>query len=572
MEFMDRRDKSLPVQFWLTVETFKNPLEDIESDQSDSEPSDEDPISGLPGLPSASATIRGDMTMVDELYFSNAASLAKLSAISQKHINAVKAYVHDPSMSASAAREKKVRNSVLLAQLQVQRAMEEDFQDFKKSELWFKVVSDLEANGKSVNPAPPLVVQSPEEPSPSPSILRPPNPHRSKSGNPRPTFIVPPKPLARMDTAPATTSPTATSIPNLLLSDAPKTPLSGSTIGMPTPKPSGSNLAFLISPGNEAPRAPLFDDDDDDGEGVDPVVQQETIDALQAALTDIIATENESIRSGAARSEVRSMSFGSDERAYSPTMESSTTNLRHLRQQSFNGRPSSQVFEDEDEDRENIGQLAGNGPIGGSVQIAAPGDLQLSYEIDRLAEKVSKLQAQETILDALIRKAELTGDGQELKILRRSKAAMEREMRELTFQRSQYEQQEAENRLVPERTRISISNSTLAMDDATAPGKQVVRYFVEVQQLATDGTFASGWIVARRYNEFWTLHQKLRDKFVMVRTLEFPPKRLVTSLSNSFVDTRRSQLEKYMQVGISCPNLILDSTRLSGFDKSPACL
>ncbi|KIO31779.1 hypothetical protein M407DRAFT_19292 [Tulasnella calospora MUT 4182] len=565
MEFMDRRDKSLPVQFWLTVETFKNPLEDVESDQSDSEPSDEDPISGLPGLPSASATIRGDMTMVDELYFSNAASLAKLSAISQKHINAVKAYVHDPSTSASAAREKKVRNSVLLAQLQVQRAMEEDFQDFKKSELWFKVVSDLEANGKSINTAPPLVLQSPEETSPSPSILRPPNLQRSRTGNPRPTFIVPPKPLARMDTAPAPTSPSASSIPNLALSDAPQTPLSGSTIGMPTPKPSGSNLAFLISPGNEAPRAPLFDDDDDDGEGVDPVVQQETIDALQAALTDIIATENESIRSGGVRSEVRrSMSFGSDDRPYSPTMDSSTADLRHLRQQSYKARPSSQVFEDEDEDREHIGPLAGHGPIGGSVQIAAPGDLQLSYEIDRLAEKISKLQAQETILDALTRKAELTGDGQELKILRRSKAAMDREMRELTFQRSQYEQQEAENRLVPELTRISISSSTLAMDDATAPGKQVVRYFVEVQQLATDGTFASGWIVARRYNEFWTLHQKLRDKFVMVRSLEFPPKRLVTSLSNSFVDTRRSQLEKYMQALIKVP-LVCESEELRSF-------
>ncbi|KAG8998735.1 Intermediate filament protein, partial [Tulasnella sp. 427] len=326
MEFMDRRDKSLQVQFWLTVETFKNPLEDVESDQSDSEPSDDDPISGLPGLPSTSATIRGDMTMIDELYFSNTASLLKLGAISQKHIDTVKAYVHDPSRIASTAREKKVRNSVLLAQLQVQRAMEEDFQDFKKSELWFKVVSDLESNGKNLNIAPPLALQSPAEPSPSPSILRPPNMHRSKSGNPRPTFIVPPKPLARMDTAPPATM-TLGKLPSPLFGDAPQTPLSGSSMGMPTPKPSESNLAFLISPGNEVPRAPLFDDEED-GDGMDPVVQQETIDALQAALTDIIATENESIRSGGGQSEARSMSFGSD-RAYSPTLESSGADIRH---------------------------------------------------------------------------------------------------------------------------------------------------------------------------------------------------------------------------------------------------
>jgi len=37
MEFMDRRSRSFLVQFWLTVESFKNPLESIESDDSDSD-------------------------------------------------------------------------------------------------------------------------------------------------------------------------------------------------------------------------------------------------------------------------------------------------------------------------------------------------------------------------------------------------------------------------------------------------------------------------------------------------------------------------------------------------------
>lgn len=269
-------------------------------------------------------------------------------------------------------------------------------------------------------------------------------------------------------------------------------------------------------------------------------MQRETIDALQAALTDIIATENE--KTVPTSNRPRSMSVVSDDRppSLSLSQASSTMDVRSFQDsRPVKSRRASEIFEDEEY------EAAGEVDPTGSIQIAAPGDLNLGHEIERLTEKINKLQAQETILDALTRKAELTGDAQELKILRRSKSSMERELRELNFQRSQYEQQEEENKLVPERTRITISSSGVTGE---AAGKQVVRYFVEVQQLATDGSFASGWVVARRYNEFWNMHQRLRDRFAVVRGLDFPPKKLVTSLSISFVDTRRSGLEKYMQV------------------------
>ena len=57
-----------------------------------------------------------------------------------------------------------------------------------------------------------------------------------------------------------------------------------------------------------------------------------------------------------------------------------------------------------------------------------------------------------------------------------------------------------------------------------------------------------GWVTSN--NEFFNMHNKLREKYAAVRALDFPGKRLVTSLSNSFVDSRRIALEKYMQV---CP-------------------
>ncbi|KAJ7654812.1 sorting nexin C terminal-domain-containing protein, partial [Mycena rosella] len=180
--------------------------------------------------------------------------------------------------------------------------------------------------------------------------------------------------------------------------------------------------------------------------------------------------------------------------------------------------------------------------------------------IARLGDNIANLQSQEGILVTLIRKAELTGDTQELKLLNKSKSAMNRELRELQFQKLQYEQQESANRLFSDRTKVAIVSSTVGDED----GKSVVRYLVEIQQLAPDGSFASGWVVARRYNEFLTMHTKLRDRYVLVRNLDFPGKRLVTALSGSFVDTRKVALEKYLQNLISIP-IVCDSDELRGF-------
>ena len=131
-----------------------------------------------------------------------------------------------------------------------------------------------------------------------------------------------------------------------------------------------------------------------------------------------------------------------------------------------------------------------------------------------------------------------------MKLLRTSKSALGREIRALAFQREQYAQQDAANALAPDRTRLQIVNAVQGEEQ----GRAVVRYLVEVQQLAADGSVATGWVVARRYNEFLTMHNKLRERFAGVRALDFPRKHLVTSLSASFVDTRRTGLEKYIQV------------------------
>ena len=58
----------------------------------------------------------------------------------------------------------------------------------------------------------------------------------------------------------------------------------------------------------------------------------------------------------------------------------------------------------------------------------------------------------------------------------------------------------------------------------------------------------SGWVVARRYSEFLTMHQRLKERYLNVKNLDFPGRRLVTTLSSSLVDNRKVALEKYLQV------------------------
>ena len=289
---------------------------------------------------------------------------------------------------------------------------------------------------------------------------------------------------------------------------------------------------------SEPSRAPLFDDPEDELQRA----EEKRMEAIHAALTDIMALEQE-------QSDKPSV----DEPKSGPLFNSVKASERPKRRAMFEDGPSDTVDTEDAEDVEQEGFLPS------SYQLAAPGDLQLSYEISRLGENITNLEAQDAILDTLIKKAELTGDTQELRLLTRSKASMTRELRQLQFQKQQYEQQETANRLISDRTKVLILNSTVAEEE----GKSVVRYLVEVQQLAADGSFASGWVVARRYNEFHNMHNKLRERYLLVRNLDFPGKRLVATLSGSFLDTRRVSLERYLQVSLSTGSFVPSTLTLS---------
>ncbi|KAI0059452.1 PhoX domain-containing protein [Artomyces pyxidatus] len=529
MEFMDRRNRSLLVQFWLTVESFKNPLEAVESGSSDEEEEIHDH--------SHASTAKEDITMIYELYFSGSPHPA-LSAISPKHASAIRGFVvneteHSPSM------ERKARRSVMLAQRQVEQAIEQDFEDFERSELWFRVVEDINASRGATGHSPSL-----------------PSGHGRTKGSPSITDSLADGGQSRLPLSPAPMMTRSESLPSFVLPPSvsilslrvdQSSPTSPSEPPRPVPvRSSPSNLDVLMSPLPEpdsvSNRAPLFDDPDDRTK--DTRESQSTVEAIQAALTDIIALDNK-------QTDKRRPFLSATNSLFdvSPELPGSQFSV---------ATTHNSALDDIDEDEEKAEDRADAKQE--NFQLAGPGDLQLSYEIERLSDKISTLQTQDAMLDTLIKKAELTGDAQELRLLRRSKSAMTREFRELSFQRTQYEQQETANRLVPERTKLTIVNSVVGDEH----GKSVVRYLVEVQQLAPDGSIATGWVVARRYNEFLNMHNKLRERYAAVRSLDFPGKRLVTSLAGSFVDTRRAALEKYMQSIVLVP-AVCESDELRSF-------
>jgi sorting nexin-25 len=511
MEFMDRRKRSILVQFWLTVESFKNPLESVDSD---SEEDEDEPIQEASG----SDTIKGDICMIHDLYFSGSIPHDALSCISKKHSDIISSFAKD-ELTPLPATERKVRRSVMLAQRQVEREMEQDFEDFERSQLWFKVLGDTELKYRKSEPAAHGIGKHRK----SPSADSLPTSQSSSVLLPKPQHALQFSPRAEFSPNPSFVRPRTTSDNSSQASLG----SGGQLASIPT-RTAPSNIELLMSPPLESTRAPLFDDPEDKFPTADEE-QLQRMEAIQAALNDIIALEKETDRP--------------------PTPERGV-NLR-LPGSRDGGRR--RVIFDDDNDVDADGPSKddqpdeGNESGRGSFQLAVPGDLQLSYEIARITEKISSLRVQDSILDSLIKKAELTGDAQELRLLKKSKSSMGRDLRNLEFQKLQYEQQEIANRLVPERTEVSIASSAVGEED----GKSVVRYLVEVKQLGSDGSFSSGWVVARRYNEFLKMHNQLKERYALVRNLDFPGKRLMTALSMSFVDSRRIALEKYLQVRLS---------------------
>lgn len=429
MEFMDRKNRMRLVQFWIVVDGFRNPLEE----------DNDEPEQELQQDTSWTAADRMDLEQMYEAYLTK----PELS-VPDHDRKAVRDFLKAGS-SANARHYVAARRAVLRAQTAIFEEMKEQhFENFKKSDLFYKWLATEESSIQSA------ASDGPPELSRSLSVggerERP--AHRD----------------ARSTAQTALLSPQSPRAPEL------RRPVMSSTDLKSFVKANGSTDQTRQSMDDTRAR-PLFDDDVEDERlsrsvsalsSVEPdndnYSQQndsaQVVDAMQAALNEIIdEPDNNSIFS----SENVGMSNNSPRSSLDsprPTlvMSRSKPSIASL---GLVGAPSSigvfadDLFGEEEkfaEDEKEDSDLDDK-PIEDDIHEAAPGDLGLTEAIGALNADIDRLTAQDSILDSLTKKAELTNNAAELRILRKSKQSLKREIHRKEMQKQQYTIQESDNSL-----------------------------------------------------------------------------------------------------------------------------
>ncbi|GKZ96612.1 intermediate filament protein [Aspergillus niger] len=532
MEFMDRQQLMSLVQFWIVVDGFRNPLEDDFGDESS------------PTSTSWTPADRSDMALISETYLSK----PELKVTDESR-RVVKAFL-SAGKRATSEQYRKARTVILSTQSAVLDKLQEIYYPkFKQSDLYYKYLASDEASQagpQSPKPSSPNIAEVPER-RPLPPLMS----RTSSQPGARP------KDLRRA----AVSSSDVRSMGKLFDDDE------------------SSRRSF-----DSERSVPLFDDDydtdplamstqslgKDSQNGETEANQNQVIENMEAALNDIIASEPKNTKiEDLKNTEVSPSSLPASDpyprsprssmdipRADSRTedrIKPSIASLGLVDRSSRQGVFDDDLFPEqqkyiEDEYEEPMGT---DTDPADQVHEAAPGDLGLTEAIEALTADIDKLGSQESVVDTLTRKAELTNNTAELRILRKSKASIQREIHRKEMQRQQYIIQESDNSLYG-RSTVRIKSIVVGKEE---DGREFAMYVVEVQRNAGEQMPAASWAVARRYSEFHELHQKLRMRYPSVRHLEFPRRRVVLKLQKEFLQKRRLALEAYLQKLLLLPEV-----------------
>ncbi|KAJ9606786.1 tRNA (guanine-N(7)-)-methyltransferase (tRNA(m7G46)-methyltransferase) [Cladophialophora chaetospira] len=539
MEYMDRLNRMSMVQFWVVVDGFRNPLEDDFGDETN--PSSQEHWTD---------TDRMDIAQISDKYM-----LKSELNIAQESKDAIKAFLA-AGRRATPQQYRAARTAILASQSAVLEELETShLPNFRKSDLYYKFLASSEAaavrsrvqssgNLSEVNEA---RLVSPTMPTPQTSFLARTNSQPGAKA----------KDLRRA----AVSSSDVRSLASSKLFD-----------DSDLPKRSGGVTPLFDDGYDTDPLAHSTASLGQESLNGDPIDQRQVIENMEAAMNNIMTDSPLD----------ETMGYDDDTLFSSPS--SATKSLKHLESPrtsldfgagdiSNKPKPSlaalglvntasrigvftdNDLFPDEEKFLED--EYVDNDDSKGKdtdedeIHEAAPGDLGLAEAITALNNDIERLVAQEAVVDTLTRKAELTNNIAELRILNKSKASLQREVRRKELQRQQYIVQESDNSLYG-RSSISIKSIVVGKEE---DGREFALYVVEVQRQAGDQMPAAVWAIPRRYSEFHELYQRLRRRYPSTRTLEFPRRRVVMKLQKQFLQNRRLALERYLQQLLQMPDV-----------------
>ncbi|KAK9463364.1 PXA domain-containing protein [Lipomyces oligophaga] len=515
MEFMDRQHRTVLIQFWIVVNGFKNPLED---DIEDGDTENDTTLASEDFDPAD----KEDIQQIYESYFSD-----PLLNIPENLKADVKSFLKDGN---STSKEYQLaRRAILRAQKKVYEFIEEeDLPKFRKSDIFLKYITstgpELEAPGSSMNDnhiglsddmiGSTELIDSRTDGDSDPL-------KNDLFGDSLALTVEPPEDVVEAMQA---------AVDDIIHS-----------------RPTADDASSSLSDTSSNLKALSNFDPDANFDVIDPQAEQSLTESAQSITQESAegTTSAQSISSRSSLTDRKPDLFGvKQNESESNIFPHESALFEEATKEIFSDDESLSDEDDIDTDRDLVDDST-------SVHRADPGDLGLTEAIEYISDDINKLINQDAVLGTLVKKAELTNNVASLRILKKSKASVEREIRRKELQRQQYMVQETDNGLYG-RSTVRI-NSTVSGSER---GRPYALYIIEVQRFGFDGSVTAGWIVARRYSEFFQLNQHLRRRFPAVNDVLFPKKGVaVLKSQRSFIEGRKNALEAYLKSLLQIPEV-----------------